>query len=67
MNVKPSKGFSGGSAASLWLRSLCRYSLCFAQIMSRDGFIVIALVAGLSYGATLTATAASKVDLSILS
>ena len=32
------------------------------QIMKRDGFIAIVLVAGIGYGATLTATAASKVD-----
>ena len=30
--------------------------------MKRDGFIAIVLVAGIGYGATLTATAASKVD-----
>ena len=32
------------------------------QIMKRDGFIAIVLIAGIGYGATLTATAASKVD-----
>ena len=32
------------------------------QIMKRDGFIAVLLVAGIGYGATLAATAASKVD-----
>ena len=32
------------------------------QIMKRDGFIAVLLVAGIGYGATLTATAASKID-----